>query len=185
MVSPAGPAPAMAIFLPLDFTAGGIEIFPAFRSKSAAKRSRRPIATGSPFFPKMQTFSHWSSCGQTRPHTAGRPFVSFNFHAASIKCPSAISLINSGILTSTGQPPPQPGFLHWIQRVASMIAVSSEYPIGTSSKLRTLFCGSCSGIFCRGTFSFFSLVSLVSIAPTLMFFISFPLRITIHPQAVG
>ena len=33
--------------------------------------------------------------------------------------PSAISWINPGISTSTGQPAMQPGFLHWMQRFAS------------------------------------------------------------------
>ena len=43
---------------------------------SPTKRSRRPIATGSSESPTVQTPSHWFSCGQTRPHTAGRRFVS-------------------------------------------------------------------------------------------------------------
>ena len=39
--------------------------------RSATYRSRRPMATGSPLMPRTQFFSHWVSCGQTRPHTAG------------------------------------------------------------------------------------------------------------------
>ena len=38
---------------------------------SPKKRSSWPMATGSPLLPRMQTPSHWLSCGQTRPQMAG------------------------------------------------------------------------------------------------------------------
>ena len=40
--------------------------------QSATKRSRRPMPTGSPLMPRTHLLSHWVSCGQTRPQTAGR-----------------------------------------------------------------------------------------------------------------
>ena len=41
------------------------------RCQSATKRSRRPMPTGSPLMPRTHLPSHWVSCGQTRPQTAG------------------------------------------------------------------------------------------------------------------
>ena len=46
------------------------------RDQSATKRSSLPMATGSPFTPRMQLPSHCVSCGQTRPQTAGNEDVS-------------------------------------------------------------------------------------------------------------
>ena len=51
----------------------------------------------------------------------------------------------------------QNGFLHLMHRDASSIANSSEYPLGTSSKLVRLRLGSCSGMGWRGTFGFLGL----------------------------
>jgi hypothetical protein len=51
--------------------------------------------------------------------------------------PSAISRTSPGISTSTGQPAMQSGFLHWMQRLASAIAVSSMQPVGASLKFVT------------------------------------------------
>jgi hypothetical protein len=115
-----------AIRLPVGAGSLGISIVPDFRSKSATNRSRRPIATGSHFFPRMQSFSHWSSCGQTLPQTAGRQFVSLIFRAAPRKSPSATSWTKPGMSKSTGHPDTEPGFLHWMQRLASSMAVSGE-----------------------------------------------------------
>ena len=42
------------------------------RCQSATKRSRRPMPTGSFLMPRVHLPSHWLSCGQTRPQTAGR-----------------------------------------------------------------------------------------------------------------
>ena len=86
-VNPAGPEPTTAIFFPVGGAMGGRMNSPCFCSISAANRSSRPMATGSPFFPRMHTFSHWSSWGQTRPQTAGRLFISFSLRAAPPKSP--------------------------------------------------------------------------------------------------
>src|SRR4030042_6096836 len=64
--------------------------------------------------------------------------------------------MKAGISTSTGHPSIHFGFLHWRQRLASSWANSGVYPKGTSLKFFALTFGSCSGIFCLGTFSFFS-----------------------------
>ena len=153
-VSPAGPAPTTATFLPVGAALGGIKRLPCSRSQSAAKRSSLPMATGSSFFPTIQSFSHWSSCGQTLPHTAGRLLRSFSLRAAPAKSPSAISAMKAGISISTGHPSRHFGFLHCRQRRASSCASSGVYPQGTSAKLCARTAGSCSGIFCRGIFSF-------------------------------
>ncbi len=87
-VSPAGPAPMTAAFFPVGGGRGGIFREPLPRSKSAAKRSRLPMATEIPVaFLSVQTSSHWDSCGQTRPQMAGSEFVSLSFQAASRKSP--------------------------------------------------------------------------------------------------
>ena len=48
---------------------------PSLIARSPTQRSSRPIATGSSDSPTVQTPSHWFSCGQTRPQTAGSRFV--------------------------------------------------------------------------------------------------------------
>ena len=69
-VSPAGPEPITATFFP-SFSFGGSGLMLFSLAQSATKRSSLPIATGSPLIPRMHFPSHWLSCGQTRPHTAG------------------------------------------------------------------------------------------------------------------
>ncbi len=150
-VSPAGPAPTTATRFPVGGAAPGISTLPVTRSKSATNRSRRPMATGSPFFPRTQGISHCSSWGQTRPQTAGRALVSLIFLAASTNFPFATRSMNSGIWTPTGHPFTHWGFLHWMQRLASSTARSGVNPYGTSRKFRTRSAGACSGIGCRGT----------------------------------
>src|SRR5512137_480730 len=143
------------------------------------------MATGSHFLPRTQSFSHWSSWGQTLPQTAGRQFVSLIFRAAPMKSPSATSWIKAGMSMSTGHPDTQPGFLHWMQRLASSMAVSGEYPVGTSSKLVTRTLGSCSGIPCRGIRSFFSFFSVFSgsvIFPAPAAFFRFLFLVDVHPE---
>ena len=149
-VSPAGPAPTTATRLPVGAPIPGISTFPVTRSKSATNRSRRPMATGSPFFPRTHGISHCSSWGQTRPHTAGSALVSLIFLAASMNFPLATRSMNSGIWTLTGHPFTHCGFLHWMQRDASRMARSGVSPNGTSRKFPTRTCGGCSGIGCRG-----------------------------------
>ena len=39
--------------------------------QSATKRSSLPMETASPLMPRTHWPSHWLSCGQTRPQTAG------------------------------------------------------------------------------------------------------------------
>src|SRR5665647_296597 len=102
----------------------------------------------------MHAPSHWSSCGQTRPHTAGSALVSRTFLAAPRKSPSATRPRNEGMSMLTGHAPRQPGFLHMMQRAASIIAVSGVNPSGTSSKFVIRTAGSCSGIGWRGTRTF-------------------------------
>ena len=60
--------------MPFDGTFSGIA-FTFSRYQSATKRSRRPMATGSPFTPRTHLDSHCVSCGQTRPESAGSAFV--------------------------------------------------------------------------------------------------------------
>ena len=112
--SPAGPPPTIATFSPEGGlgVGGGRVLF--WSSQSAANRSRYPTATGFCFTPIIHTFSHCSSCGHTRPHTAGRALSSLRILAASEKFSSAIAWMNCGILTRTGHPSIHFGFLHWI-----------------------------------------------------------------------
>ena len=84
------------------------------------------MATGSPFFARTQSFSHWSSCGQTRPQTAGSALSVFRIRFAAATSPSLILRMNCGICTSTGQPWRHGAVLHWRQRDASTAAVSGE-----------------------------------------------------------
>ena len=95
-------------------------------AQSDVKRSRRPIETGSPFFPRVHTPSHCVSCGHTRPQMAGSEFALFTMAYARAKLPSATCAINCGMGTPTGQPPTHGAFGHWMQRRASATASSSE-----------------------------------------------------------
>ncbi len=70
-VTPAGPEPITATFLPFVFSGFSGEI-PFSLAQSATNLSNFPIEIGSPFIPRIHTPSHWLSCGHTRPHTAGR-----------------------------------------------------------------------------------------------------------------
>ena len=85
---PAGPLPITAILWPF---AGAISGFtpPFSRLQSATKRSSFPIATGSPFTPRIQLPSHCVSCGHTRPQIAGRDESSAMTAAAAAKLPAA------------------------------------------------------------------------------------------------
>ena len=56
----------MATFLPTDGVCSGV-FMPCSLSQSAAKRSRRPMATGSPVLVSMHFCSHCSSWGHTLP----------------------------------------------------------------------------------------------------------------------
>jgi len=79
-VRPAGPEPTIATFFPVDAAISGTSASPCAVSQSAAKRSSLPIWTALStllrLLPTTQAFWHCSSCGQTRPQTAGRMFVS-------------------------------------------------------------------------------------------------------------
>ena len=46
-------------------------------AQSDVKRSKRPMATGSPFLPRVHTPSHCDSCGHTRPQMAGSALALF------------------------------------------------------------------------------------------------------------
>ena len=59
-----------ATFLPVRRAVHFIFI-PCSFAQSATKRSSLPMETASPLMPLMHLPSHWVSCGQTRPQTAG------------------------------------------------------------------------------------------------------------------
>ena len=69
-VTPEGPEPITATFLPLVFS-GAAGTKPFSLDQSATKRSSLPMEIGSPLIPRMHLPSHWLSCGHTRPQTAG------------------------------------------------------------------------------------------------------------------
>jgi hypothetical protein len=54
--------------------------------------------------PRTQYFSHWLSCGQTRPQTAGRELVLGDDLIGLLKVAGGTFLMNSGIWIITGQP---------------------------------------------------------------------------------
>jgi hypothetical protein len=83
------------------------------------------MPTGSPLMPRVQTPSHWLSCGQTRPHTAGRE------EDCAMHLIGALKILGrdfcnkgSGIWMLTGQPATQGRFLQFRQRFASPTAIS-------------------------------------------------------------
>ncbi len=108
-VSPAGPAPTTAAFLPLFGLRllGKLTSAECSRSQSATKRSRRPIAMEASFLFSMQACSHWVSWGHTLPQTPGKLLVFLSIRAASGISPSRKAKINSGISIFTGQPSTQ------------------------------------------------------------------------------
>ena len=108
------------------------------------------MATDLYFLPMTQVSSHWFSCGQTRPQTAGSAELARRMRAASRKSPSAILWMNPGMSISAGQLVTHCGFLQRRQRSASSMAVFRSQPKATSSKFRTRFAGSWCGISCRG-----------------------------------
>src|SRR5271157_3208938 len=118
-------------------------------------RSRRPIAIGA-FLPlRRQPPSHCSSCGQTRPETAGSKFFLLIILIAVEKSPSATHLIKLGISTSTGHLDTHFGFLQFKQRLASPTAISTAYPNATSVKLCRRTSGACLGMSLLFKSSFF------------------------------
>ena len=125
-VSPAGPEPTMATDRPEVAGASGFDRSGWAIAQSATNRSREPIATEAPFLARTQRPSHWISCGQTRPVTQGRALSSRSDAAAPSMSPTRSRSMNSGMLTRTGQPSMQTGFLHWRQRSASSIASCCE-----------------------------------------------------------
>ena len=110
------------------------------------------MATAScPAFKCVHCDSHCFSCGQTRPHTAGRALVSFRVFAASRNSPRSMFLMNLGILIPTGQPFMQVGLGQSRQRLASVMACSSFSPKFTSSlRLCERYSASSSFILTRG-----------------------------------
>ena len=110
------------------------------------------MATAScPAFKCVHCDSHCFSCGQTRPHTAGRALVSFRVFAASRNSPRSMFLMNLGILIPTGQPFMQVGLGQSRQRLASVTACSAVNPWFTSSlRLCERYSASSSFISTRG-----------------------------------
>ncbi len=83
------------------------------------------MASGSPFLPSTQLRSHCSSCGHTRPQTAGSALVCLTVRMAAPKSPAATLPRKPGMSMPTGQPSTQPGFLQVRQRAASSRASSA------------------------------------------------------------
>ena len=110
------------------------------------------MATASlPIFRWIHFDSHCFSCGQTRPHTAGRALVSFKVCAALRNSPRSIFFMNLGILIPTGHPLIQDGLTQSRHRFASVKACSSFNPKLTSSlRLCERYSGSSSFILTRG-----------------------------------
>ena len=125
----AGPEPMTATFRPvLGAHVTGSSV-PLSRARSAQKRSTRPMATALSTslstLPIVQNFWHCFSCGQTRPHTAGRSDVLRMIFSAVAKSPSAAAARKPGMSIATGQPCMH-GFVgHWRQRDASVFAISA------------------------------------------------------------
>ena len=93
------------------------------------------MATGTPVaLRRWQVSSHWVSCGQTRPQTAGRLLASRTLAAAAANSPFSTSLTNVGMSMRTGQPAMQPGLAQSRHRRASATASSAESPRLTSAK---------------------------------------------------
>ena len=129
----AGPEPMIATFLPVrgaDGGAGFLEAPPVCsRSRSAQKRSTRPIATALStslsILPIVQNFWHCFSWGQTLPQTAGRSEVSLMILSAPAKSPSAAFWRKPGMLIATGQPCMQ-GLVGQLRHLdASVFAISA------------------------------------------------------------
>ena len=75
-VRPDGPEPTTATFLPVGAALGGKltgTVLPLVVGDRNVRGCRWPRAA--PFLPTMHLPSHWISCGQTRPQTAGREFL--------------------------------------------------------------------------------------------------------------
>ena len=89
-VSPEGPEPITATFLPF-FSLGASGEIPFSLAQSATNLSSLPIAIASPLIPRIHLPSHCVSCGHTRPHTAGSADDSLIILYASAKLPSLTS----------------------------------------------------------------------------------------------
>ena len=83
------------------------------------------MATGSSVSPTVQTPSHWVSCGQTRPQTAGSRLVDVMTSYAPWKFFSPILAMNAGMSMETGQPRTHGSSAHCRHRSASRSAFSS------------------------------------------------------------
>ena len=119
----------MATRLPLGLVATGVSQRPQARSRSATKRSSRPICTARSTpprdLPRVQPAWHCFSCGQTRPQMEGRRLVRLMTAAAPEKSPSATLVTKPGMSTPTGQPATQGLVLQLRQRAASRRACDS------------------------------------------------------------
>ncbi len=149
-VSPAGPLPTTAIFLPVGAAFVGISTLPVALSQSARNRSILPIPTdfvGSWWnLPTVQPSWHWASWGHTLPQTAGSTFLRLMILMPRAKSPFSTASRKPGMSMPTGQPSVQNGRLHRTHRHASFMAASGPYPCGTSLWLPMRSCGDCSGM---------------------------------------
>ena len=82
-----------------------------FLDQSAINLSNFPIETGSPLIPNTHLPSHWLSCGQTLPQTAGKALYFATSFAASSNSPFFIYPIKLGMSIDTGHPSTHLGFL--------------------------------------------------------------------------
>ena len=116
----------MATRLPVGWAGRALQLGRLACAQSATKRSRWPIATGLPFLPRRQTPSHWISCGQTRPGDARQRVVVEERLGGAGQVTLAQQPMKRGMLTRTGQPSMQYGFLHSRQRSASALPAAAS-----------------------------------------------------------
>ena len=136
------------------------------RCVSVTNDSNLPMATG--FWsimsgrianPTTQSPSQRLSCGQRRPHISGKLLVSRNLLAAPMTSPRSNSRKAPGMSLPTGQAVMQGASGHWMQRVASILALSRLKPRNVSCQFCVRTRGSCFGagwpsIFNRSCVSF-------------------------------
>ena len=112
----------------------------------------------------------WKIIKQDEKILKRRNFIDAKIRVNSLNSPFLTCIINWGILIFTGHWGTQRGFLQLRHLIASTIAISSVYPLLTSSKLCILTSASCN---LSGTFFFLSSTiscfSSLSFAPLPLF----------------
>ncbi len=184
-VSPDGPEPMTATFFSGFFSHSRDVSGPVFPFIVGGKTLQITDGHGAVLF-AYNAFALTLFLLGTDPAADRWKGVSFpEFGSGAGKSPSAMHLMNSGMSTDTGHPSTQDGFLHCKHRLASVIAISSVSPSGTSSKFLRLTSGSCSGILTRSIFSFFAIYSSVQLTGCMFmrcFFQRFPCWFFLRPD---